>query len=74
MLDQSHTKLPLPDDEFGRPYVLRERFGKDEKGQSRGWPFSFLILNNGSGVAWKGEQEGIQIVEDTEDFDLFQSL
>ena len=37
-------------------------------------PFSFLILNNGSGVAWKGEQVGLQIVEDTEEFDLFCEL
>ena len=43
-------------DEFGRPYVLRERLRQRRKGQTRGWPFSFLMLNNGSGVAWKGEQ------------------
>ena len=53
--------------EFGRPYVLRERLRQRRKGQKRGWPFSFLILNNGSGVAWKGKQVRDKIDEDTED-------
>ncbi|MDE0635637.1 MAG: AAA family ATPase [Candidatus Poribacteria bacterium] len=67
-------QIAITVDEFARPYVLRERFRQRRKGQKRGWPFSFLILNNGSGVAWKGEQVGLQIVEDTEDFDLFRAL
>ena len=67
-------QIAITVDEFGRPYVLRERFRQRRKGQRRGWPFSFLILNNGSGVAWKGEQVGLQIIEDTEDFDLFTAL
>ncbi len=64
-------QIAIAADEFGRPYVLRERFRQRRKGQKRGWPFSFLILNNGSGVAWKGEQVGLQIVEEIDDFDLF---
>ena len=72
--DRLHTKLRLPQIRIGRPYVLRERFRQRRKGQTRGWPFSFLILNNGSGVVWKGEQVGLQIVEDIEDFDLFKAL
>jgi predicted ATPase len=67
-------QIAISTDEFGRPYVLRERFRQRRKGQTRGWPFSFLILNNGSGIAWKGEQVGLQIVEDTEKFDLFRAL
>lgn len=67
-------QIAITVDEFARPYVLRERFRQRRKGQKHGWPFSFLILNNGSGVAWKGEQVGLQIVEDTEDFDLFKEL
>ena len=67
-------QIAIAADEIGRPYVLRERFRQRRKGQTRGWPFSFLMLNNGSGVAWKGEQVGLQIVEDTEDFDLFMEL
>ncbi len=67
-------QIAIAADKIGRPYVLRERFRQRRKGQTRGWPFSFLILNNGSGVAWKGEQVGLQIVEDIEDFDLFKAL
>ncbi len=67
-------QIAIAADKIGRPYVLRERFRQRRKGQTRGWPFSFLMLNNGSGVAWKGEQVGLQIVEDTEDFDLFRAL
>lgn len=47
----------------GRPYVLRERLRQRRKRQKHGWPFSFLLLNNGVGGAWKGEQEGCQIDE-----------
>ncbi|OWY04103.1 AAA family ATPase [Thioclava sp. IC9] len=50
-------------DASGRPFVLRERLRQRRKGQSRGWPFSFLILENGSGVAWKGDEDGSQIDE-----------
>ena len=67
-------QIAIAADKIGRPYVLRERFRQRRKGQTRGWPFSFLFLNNGSGVAWKGEQVGLQIVEDIEDFDLFKAL
>jgi predicted ATPase len=54
-------------DEFGCPYVLRERLRQRRKRQRRGQPFSFLMLNNGSGIAWKGEQ----VNEESEDFQLF---
>ncbi|MHC5830893.1 MAG: AAA family ATPase, partial [Nostoc sp.] len=33
-------------------------------------PFSFLILNEGRGIVWKGEQEGKQVEEEKGDFDL----
>jgi predicted ATPase len=46
-------------DERGRPYVRSERLRQRRKGQSRGWPYSFLILENGRGIVWKGEHEGI---------------
>ena len=42
-----------------RPYVRSERLRQRRKGQDRGWPYSFLILENGRGVVWKGEYEGI---------------
>ena len=69
-------QIAITTDKLGYPYVLRERFRQRRRGQTRGWPFSFLILNNGSGIVWKGEQVGIQFVEieDLDDFDLFKTL
>ncbi len=69
-------QIAITTDKLGYPYVLRERFRQRRKGQTRGWPFSFLILNNGSGIVWKGEQVGIQFVEieELDDFDLFKTL
>ena len=57
-------------DDLGRPYVLRERLRQRRKGQKRGWPFSFLVLNSGKGVVWKGNKEGHQIDEGQGDVDL----
>ncbi len=63
-------ELSIDRDENGRPYVLRERLRQRRKGQKHGWPFSFLILNEGKGIAWKGDKEGRQIDETSDDFDL----
>ena len=63
-------EIAIEADGSGRPYVLRERLRQRRKGQKRGWPFSFLLLNCGRGVAWKGEQEGRQIDEGKEAFDI----
>ncbi len=63
-------EIAIDIDRSGRPYVLRERLRQRRKGQKHGWPFSFLVLNTGKGVVWKGDQEGRQIEEDQEDFDL----
>lgn len=63
-------ELAIGLDSSGRPYVSRERLRQRRKGQTHGWPFSFLVLNSGKGVAWKGEQEGRQIDETKNDFDL----
>lgn len=57
-------------DYTGRPYVLRERLRQRRKGQKRGWPFSFLVLNSGKGVVWKGHLEGSQFNEERGDVDL----
>lgn len=62
-------ELSIDVDSSGRPFVLKERLRQRRKGQSRGWPFSFLILNSGKGVVWKGEQEGLD--EGKGNFDLF---
>jgi predicted ATPase len=63
-------ELAIERDSSGRPYVLRERLRQRRKGQRRGWPFSFLILNEGKGVAWRGDTEGRQIDEGEVQFDL----
>ncbi len=55
-------------DEQERPIILKERLRQRRKGQKRGWPFSFLILDKGKGLAWKGEYEGHQF-DDTSLFD-----
>jgi len=48
-------------DEQARPYVKSERLRQRREGQkSTGWPFSFLILENGRGVVWEGKYVGIQ--------------
>lgn len=57
-------------DQTNRPYVLNERLRQRRKGKSSGWPFSFLILNNGKGIAWKGESEGRQFDEKSQQLDL----
>lgn len=62
-------EISIDVDKTGRPFVLKERLRQRRKGQSRGWPFSFLILNSGKGVVWKGDQEGLD--EQSGDFDLF---
>jgi predicted ATPase len=41
-----------------RPYVKSERLRQRRKGQDKGRPFSFLILESGRGLAWKGESDG----------------
>jgi len=57
-------------DSSGRPYVQKERLRQRRKDQKHGWPFSFLVLNEGKGIVWKGEKEGKQIDEGERNFDL----
>lgn len=67
-------QIAIAVDESGRPYVQQERLRQRRKGQKRGQPLSFLFLNDGKGVAWKGEQEGREINEEDEQMeqlDLF---
>ena len=67
-------ELAIDLDSTGRPSVKSERLRQRRKGQDKGWPFSFLILNEGSGIAWKGEEEGKKVEEDKEQFDLFKLI
>lgn len=63
-------EISIDIDSSGRPYVLKERLRQRRKGQKHGWPFSFLLLNSGKGVVWKGDLEGRQIDEEQSEFDL----
>ncbi len=67
-------ELAIDADKNGRPYVKQERLRQRRKGQAHGWPFSFLYLNEGKGVVWKGEESGKLIDEDKEGFDLFKLI
>lgn len=67
-------ELAVDEDSDGRPYVQKERLRQRRKGQKHGWPFSFLVLNNGKGVAWKGEQEGRRIDEAKIQVDIMELI
>ncbi|MCG7904720.1 MAG: AAA family ATPase [Candidatus Thiodiazotropha weberae] len=67
-------ELSIDADKHGRPFVSKERLRQRRRGQKHGWPFSFLILNGGKGVVWKGESEGRQINEEHNDIDLSDLL
>ncbi len=63
-------ELAIALDSYKRPYVQKERLRQRRKGQRAGWPFSFLILENGKGVVWKYDEQGQQIDEEKETLDL----
>ena len=56
-------ELAIDRDNTGRPYVARERLRQRRQGQSHGRPFSFLLMNNGRGVAWARNASGEPIDE-----------
>jgi predicted ATPase len=64
-------ELEISIDSSKRPYVKSERLRQRRSGQSRGWPFSFLILEDGKGIVWKGEEGGAQFEKNQETPDLF---
>jgi len=57
-------ELSIDLDASFRPYVKYERLRQRRKGQKRGWPYSFLYLDEGKGVVWKGETVGKEIKSD----------
>ncbi len=67
-------EIAIDADKTGRPYVKLERLRQRRKGQKHGWPFSFLLLNRGKGVVWKGEVQGQQIDEEKSGFDLLKLI
>ena len=67
-------ELAIDKDSSGRPYVSRERLRQRRTRQNRGWPFSFLMMEDGSGVVWRGEAQGRQIDEGEEASSDFKTL
>ncbi|HBH50680.1 MAG TPA: ATPase [Planctomycetaceae bacterium] len=64
-------ELAIDLDHHGRPLVRRERLRQRRQNQRHGRPYSFLLLEDGQGWAWKGESAGWKT--DTEDqFDIGQ--
>ena len=66
-------ELSIDLDKTNRPYVSKERLRQRRKGQTTGWPFSFLILENGKGLAWEGK-EGYAVEETEEKINLGKLL
>ncbi|WP_250657187.1 AAA family ATPase [Alkalimarinus coralli] len=58
--------LVIDSDKYKRPFVAAERLRQRRKGQSRGWPYSFLDLKNGKGSVWSGDSLGTTEEEDSE--------
>jgi predicted ATPase len=67
-------ELAIDLDRLGRPFVLRERLRQRRKNASYGRPFSFLILDKGVGLAWKGEASGLSVDESEGTFNLLDLL
>lgn len=61
-------------DSKGRPFVIKERLRQRRKGQRTGWPFSFLLLENGKGVVWKGDESGIEEDPNVDLIELMSTL
>ena len=61
-------------DTAGRPFVQKERLRQRRKNQTRGRPFSFLVLNDAKGVVWKGEGKSIDEDKEFDLDDLLKSL
>ena len=57
-------------DRTKRPTVVRERLRQRREGQRHGRPFSFLMLEDGKGIAWAGDLQGYEF-DDEETFGDF---
>jgi len=65
-------ELAIDIDSHERPFVKSERLRQRRKGQKHGRPFSFLILSDARGVAWRGEVGGTQ--DEDREFDLLNLI
>ena len=63
-------EVAIDRDESGRPYVRKERLRQRRSGQKRGWPFSFLMIDEGRGAVWIGDKAVSQISEAGEQLDI----
>lgn len=54
-----------------RPFVKSERLRQRRKNQRYGRPFSFLYLNDGSGLVWAGEDSGADLSDELTLDELF---
>ena len=50
--------------------MLRERLRQRRKNQKHGRPFSFLVLNSGKGIVWRGDEGVSQISGELDDTGL----
>ena len=66
-------ELAIDRDDTGRPYVSGERLRQRRKGQKHGRPFSFLMMHDGRGLAWKGEAQGRRFDETHESVSELES-
>jgi predicted ATPase len=57
-------EIAIDMDDEERPFVLRERLRQRRKEQKYGCPFSFLYLERGHGVVWKGSNSGLDWSDD----------
>ncbi len=62
-------RIDIDADESGRPYVSKERMLED---RGDNLPLSFLFLNEGRGLVWKGSEAVGQIDETVEGFEIFE--
>jgi len=67
-------ELTIDSDKTGRPYVQQERLRQRRKGQTHGRPFSFLVLQDGKGIAWTGKEQLRPIAEDETLSDLLELI
>ena len=63
-------ELVIDIDSRKRPFVVLERLRQRRKNQKHGRPFSFLYLNEGKGLVWKGDSDSYQIEDSNNELDL----
>lgn len=66
-------EITISVDSERRPYVKKERLRQRRKNQSHGRPFSFLILEEGKGLVWKGDVD-VSPLNEEEEGDILESL